>query len=73
MLGGKIYFQNDIAKPHFSKIVTKKIAEFGWELLPHPPYLPDLAHSDYHFKISTFYNYLRGENFENELGLIIEL
>ena len=72
LLSDKIYFQHDNAKPHVSKIVTEKIAEFGWELLPHPPYSPDLAPSDYHF-ISTFYNYLRGKNFENEEVLKIEL
>jgi [histone H3]-lysine36 N-dimethyltransferase SETMAR len=54
------------------KFVPEKIAEFGWELLPQPPYSQDLAPSDYHF-ISTFYNYLRGKNFENEEGLKIEL
>jgi [histone H3]-lysine36 N-dimethyltransferase SETMAR len=71
LFGGKIYFQNDIAKPHFSKIVTEKIAEFGWELLPHPPYSLGLASSYYHL-ISTFYNYLRGKNFENEEVLNID-
>jgi [histone H3]-lysine36 N-dimethyltransferase SETMAR len=72
LFGGKIYFQNDIAKTHFSKFVPEKIAAFGWGLLPQPPYSPDLAPSDYHF-ISTFHNYLRGKNFENEEGLKIEL
>jgi histone-lysine N-methyltransferase SETMAR len=69
---GKIYFQHDIAKPHISKIVTEKIPEFDWELLPHPPYSLGLASSCYHL-ISTFYNYLRGKNFENEEMLKIEL
>jgi [histone H3]-lysine36 N-dimethyltransferase SETMAR len=72
LFSGKIYFQHVNAKPHISKIVTEKIAEFGWEPLPHPPYSPDLAPSDYHL-ISTFYYYLRGKNFENEEVLKIEL
>ena len=59
-------------QPHISKIVTEKTAEFGWELLPHPLYSPDLSPSHYHL-ISTFYNYLRGKNFENEEVLKIEL
>ena len=68
----KIYFQHDNAKPHVSKIVTEKIAEFGWELLPHPPYSPDLAPSDYHL-FRSLSNYLRGKNFKNEEVLKIEL
>jgi [histone H3]-lysine36 N-dimethyltransferase SETMAR len=72
LFGGKIYFQHDNAKSHISKIVTEKIPEFGWELLPHPPYSLGLASSDYHL-ISTLYNYLRGKNFENNEVLKIEL
>ena len=72
MFGGKIYFQHDNAKPHISKIVTEKIPEFGWELLPHPTYSLGLASTYYHL-ISTFYKYLRGKNFENEEVLKIEL
>ena len=44
----KIYFQHDNAKPYIAKIVKEKIDKFGWELLPHPPYSPDLAPSNYH-------------------------
>jgi hypothetical protein len=48
LFSGKICFQHVNAKPHISKIVTEKIAEFGWELLPNPLYLPDLTPSDNH-------------------------
>ena len=72
MFGGEIYFQHDNAKPHISKIVTEKIPEFACELLPCPPYSLGLA-SSYYNLISTFYNYLRGKNFENEEVLKIEL
>ncbi len=68
----KIYFQHDNGKPHVSKIVTEKIAEFGCKLLPHPPYSPDLAPSDYHL-FRSLSNYLRGKNFKNEEVLKIEL
>ena len=72
LFGGKICFQHDNARPHVSKIVTEKIAEFGWELLPHPAYLPDLAPSDYHL-FRSLNNYLKGKNFKNEEGLKIGL
>ena len=72
MFSGKIYFQHDNDKSRISKFVTEKIAEFGWELLPNPPYSPDLAPSDYHL-FRSLSNYLRGKNFENEEVLKIEL
>ena len=44
----KVRLLHDNAKPHTSKITRQKLEEFGWEVLPHPPYSPDLAPSDYH-------------------------
>ncbi len=34
-------------KPH-TALVTKKLLDLGWEVLPYPPYSPDLAPTDYH-------------------------
>ena len=45
---GKIILQHDNAKPHVAKLTQKKLKQLGWEALPHPPYSPDLAPSDYH-------------------------
>lgn len=44
----KILFLHDNARPHSAKLTRLQLLEFGWELLPHPPYSPDLAPSDYH-------------------------
>ena len=33
------------ARPHVAASVRKKISKFGWEVLQHPPYSPDLAPS----------------------------
>ena len=41
----RILFHHDNAPAHFSWIVR----EFRWELLPHPPYRPDLAPSEFFY------------------------
>ena len=39
-----ILFHHGNAPVHSSWIVKDVLREFWWELLPHPPYSPDLAH-----------------------------
>jgi hypothetical protein len=35
-------------------LISRKTEKFGWEVLPQPPYTPDLALSDYYlFKLLT--------------------
>ncbi|RLU18396.1 hypothetical protein DMN91_008753 [Ooceraea biroi] len=36
-------------KAHFSGVVAAKVMELRFQLVPHPPYSPDLAPSDYYF------------------------
>ena len=43
-----IIFHQDNARPHKSLVTGKKLLELGWEVMPHPPYCPDFAPSDYH-------------------------
>jgi len=38
---------HDSVPAHTSAVATSTAAEYGYELLPHPPYLPDLAPSDF--------------------------
>ena len=42
-----ILFHYDNAPVHSSWIIRDILREFQWELLPHPPYSPDLAPSDF--------------------------
>ena len=45
---GKVILLHDNAPAHKAKPVQDTIKTLGWEQLPHPPYSPDLAPSDYH-------------------------
>ena len=51
---GKLYcgilFHHDNAPAHSCRIVRDVLREFQWKLLPHPPYSPDLAPSDFFYK-----------------------
>ena len=40
-------FHQDKAPAHKSAIVTTKLFDLSYEILPHPPYSPNLAPSDY--------------------------
>lgn len=44
---GKVILLHDNAPSHTAKPVKDTLAALGWEILPHPPYSPDLAPSDY--------------------------
>ncbi|UYV72726.1 EPM2AIP1 [Cordylochernes scorpioides] len=39
----KLILQHDNAPAHNATVVKNTIKDLGWELLPHPPYSPDLA------------------------------
>ena len=39
---------HDNAKVYTVKVTWHKLEELEWEILPHPPYSPNLAPSDYH-------------------------
>jgi histone-lysine N-methyltransferase SETMAR len=44
------------------------IQERDWEILPHPPYSPDITPSDYHL-FCTLSNNLRGISFNDDAEL----
>ncbi|EFN83583.1 Histone-lysine N-methyltransferase SETMAR, partial [Harpegnathos saltator] len=44
----KIILLHDNARPHVAKPVKTYLETLNWEVLPHPPYSPDTAPSDYH-------------------------
>lgn len=44
----KVILQQDNARPHVSQTVKTYLETLKWEVLPHPPYSPDIAPTDYH-------------------------
>ena len=50
----------DNARPHISKATKNLIKEFGWEVMHHPPYSPNLAPADFSF-FRSLQNRLMGQ------------
>lgn len=59
-----VVFHQDNARPHVSSTIRKKLLEFGWDVLPHPPYSPDIVPSDYHL-FRSLQNSLNGKKFDS--------
>ena len=55
---------HDNARPHTAIATRNKIVDLGWEVLPHPPYSPDLAPTDFHLFLSL-QNQLARKKFNN--------
>ena len=68
----KVRLLHDNAKPHTAKVTRKKLEELGWEPIPHPPYSPDLAPSDYHL-FRSLRNHLLQKHFDDEAHLRSDL
>lgn len=68
----KVVFLHDNAKPHIAKFTREKISALNWEILPHPPYSPDISPTDYHLFLSLD-NHIRGKQFKNREEVKLEV
>ncbi|GFY23755.1 mariner Mos1 transposase [Trichonephila clavipes] len=57
-----VVFHQDNARPHTSLVTRQKLLQLGWDTMPHPPYSPDLAPSDYYL-FRSLQNVLDGKTF----------
>jgi len=51
-------------RDHTSLVTRQKLLQYGWNVLPHPPYNPD-ASSDFHL-FRSLQNSLNGKTFASE-------
>ncbi|XP_071102349.1 histone-lysine N-methyltransferase SETMAR-like [Haliotis cracherodii] len=60
-----ILLHQDNAPVHTSRVAMTAVQDCGYDLLPHPPYSPDLAPSDFHL-FPRLKKHLRGRRFEDD-------
>lgn len=65
---GQVILLHDNARPHTANIVKEALNDLEWEVLPHPPYSPDLAPTDFYLFRSVS-NQMRGVTFTNDEDL----
>jgi histone-lysine N-methyltransferase SETMAR len=68
----RIYYWHDNTNPHTAKSTREKLLKLRWITVPHPPYSPDLAPTDYYFFLCLS-NHLREKKFDDENNVKMEL
>ena len=61
---GRWKLHRDNARPHTAKVVTEFLEERKIEIVPHPPYSPDLAPCDFHL-YPTLKKNIKGRRFDS--------
>ena len=57
---------HDNARPHTARLTLETVEQLRLEVLPHPPYSPDLAPSDYHL-FRPMKKMLGGQKFASDI------
>jgi histone-lysine N-methyltransferase SETMAR len=56
---------HDNARPHVARQTVALLDQFGWDIITHPPYSPDLAPCDYHL-FPKLKEHLAGRRFSDD-------
>jgi [histone H3]-lysine36 N-dimethyltransferase SETMAR len=70
-----VVFYQDNARPHTSLVTHPKLLQLEWNIMPHTPYTPDLAPTEYYFfsSLQIFLNgkiFTSNEEVKNHLGSV---
>ena len=68
----RVFFHHDNAPAHRSRKTSEKLISLGWEVVPHPPYSPDLASTDYYL-FKTLQAFCREKRFKDDNELKVEV
>ncbi|GFV55826.1 histone-lysine N-methyltransferase SETMAR [Trichonephila clavipes] len=60
-----VVFHQDNTRPYTSLVTCQKLLQLEWDTMPHPPYSPDLAPSDYYL-FRSLQNFLDGKTFTSK-------
>lgn len=72
MLTKGVCLLQDNAPVHISHIAQMEALSCGYDILPHPPYSPDLAPSNFHL-FPPLKSFMKGKRFEDDETLISEV
>lgn len=70
-MGAAFAHRGDNAPAHSSRVVVAKLHELRYEVLPQPPYSPDLAPCDF-FLFPNLKKWLAGKKFSSNEDVIAE-
>ena len=65
MLSKGVSILHDNARPRTARQTITLLQQFGWDIITHPPYSPELAPSDTHL-FPKLKEYLSGMRFNND-------
>ncbi|CAF1612299.1 unnamed protein product [Rotaria magnacalcarata] len=68
----RIYYLHDNARPHVAKSTREILLKLEWITIPHPPYSPGLAPTDYHL-FRSLSHHLREKNFDDEKDVKMDI